>query len=63
MDTFAEPANVDYRSLFADHGEQTSVFRIYIHTYCTDVHIYILYILLFQTENGSPAIFLNLFTV
>jgi hypothetical protein len=28
MGTFAETAIVDYRLLFADHGKETSVFRI-----------------------------------
>ncbi len=42
MGTFAETANIDYRSSFADQGKQTSIFvpifRIYIYTY---IYIYI----------------------
>jgi hypothetical protein len=42
MGTFAETANVDYRSSFVNQGEQTSVFRIYIYTYMyTHKHTYI----------------------
>jgi hypothetical protein len=38
MGTFAETANIDHRSSFADQGKQTPIFRIYIYI---NIYIYI----------------------
>jgi hypothetical protein len=65
MGTFARTAIVLYRLSFADQGKQISIFRlkrqhtaISVCLLQTGKYIYIhLYLLPFQTENGSPGDF------